>query len=617
MSNKYMWRKRSTSAKYVDSMTGDDLRGDGTMQNPYRTLGKAWRGSSTSRPSSIICRGRFCEDMADGNHSCSISGDYMGAAYFDGEDSYLIYGFGHSDLIIGNCPAATFDLVVHTGSWSLAGVGRAADAYYVGVASLVYGVVGSSAFVGKSPLYMGCIGGNSAVKYLTVWKPRINESTKLWFGGNDGPIQHITVYDVPMSMRRKDPGSQRPVFGAGLFAKCDFYLDDRVNFNECMFAADCGWYYNGAQIDTEGKTGEDLQAFLLAKMDALGVATNSRPVFTNCVFSTETSDEIFNNAGAGDLTLRPESTAVRNERRYFGALAPAINVPIMDSSAGKKETWDEQSAAGLIKVSGNAICVDENSSETTGNIVSKVLKIDTTKMSLTAILTKFGAKWSTHGIHLSSQTSLGSNYAPGDTLPVGRYMAVGDVVYKNANYPSGYVVAVTEENTTFASDATATPSTLRAINDPNIANVCYVRSTPAIYAMVTASDALQRGGIYYNFGAKSITYRGRTIAPGESFVAANATDKFTAPAGDSSYKVGVMFDDTRVPSQEWIPAQLFGEYFVYKVNGVVQLDTDGVPISSGNPLSYQPNSEGGYATSIVKSVLKERYCQFKIVASKL
>ncbi len=136
----YLWRTRNTAYVYVDSMTGDDLGGDGTMANPYKTLGKAYRGRSAT-PGTIVCRGRFCEDMADGNHSTMIRGDYMGAAVFDGEDAFIIYGFGHANMIIENCAPATYDLVVNTGSWLLAGVGRAS---YVGSADNVYGVAGSN-----------------------------------------------------------------------------------------------------------------------------------------------------------------------------------------------------------------------------------------------------------------------------------------------------------------------------------------------------------------------------------------------------------------------------------------------------------------------------------------
>lgn len=612
----YRWRTRSTSNVYVDSLTGDDQWGDGTMGNPYKTLGKAYRGRSTA-PGTIVCRGRFCEDMADGNHYTMIRGDYMGAAVFDGEDTFLIYGFGHTDMIIENCAPATYDLVVHTGSGSLAGVGRALSANHVGLDGTACGVAGSSVIVGKSPLYNGCIGGNADVSYVAIWSPKMSGTTKLWYGGAKN-VSHVTVYDVPIEKRGRAASDARRKFTASVFAKCDFFADEPLTFEECIFGADCQWFTaDGNQLDQGGTSGQDRLDLLLGEMGSYGIAEENRPKFINCEFSSQTSAELFNNAEAGDLTLKPTSDAVRAGRRYYGALAPALNLPILEDSTGVAGSWDEQSANGILLVSGGAICLDETSTDTAGEIVSKVVKIDTAKMSITAVLTKYGSKWGTHGVHLSTGSVLGDEYTAGTVLPIGRYVAQGDIVYKNTNYPAGSVIGVTEENTTFMLDTTeGTGSVLREIEDPNIIDVVYLRSTPAIFAMVKSSDGLQRGGVYYNFGSKPIQYRGRTIAAGESFVAANNTDKFTAPTGLPSYQIGVMFDDTRVPTQEWVPAQFFGEYFVYKVNGVIQLDADGQPISSGNPMSYQPTAQGGYSEVLRKSVLSERYCQFKIIASK-
>lgn len=426
----------------------------------------------------------------------------------------------------------------------------------------------------------------------------------------------MTVYDVPIEKRKK--GGQLQKFTASVFAKCDFFADEPLVFEECLFAADCRWVMaDGEELDQEGTSGQERLDLLLGEMAAREIAEENRPKFINCEFSAQTSAELFNNADVGDLTLKPTSDAVRAGRRYYGALAPALNLPILEDSTGVAGSWDEQSANGILQVSGGAICLDESSADTAGEIVSKIVKIDTAKMSITAVLTKYGSKWGTHGVHLSEAPVMGVKYSAGDILPPGRYLAQGDIVYKNTNYPYGSVVGVTDEDTTFMSDvAEGTGAQLVEIKNPNITDVCYLRSTPAIFAMVKSADGLQRGGVYYNFGTKPVQYRGRTIAPGESFVAANSTDKFTPPAGMPSYQIGVMFDDSRVPTQEWIPAQFFGEYFVYKVNGVIQLDDEGQPISSGNSLSYQPKAQGGYSDVLRKSVMTERYCQFKIIASK-
>ena len=83
---KFYWRTKPTDKKlkdtdegtkivYVDSSMGSDLYGDGTRQQPYQSLGGAYRKTST-RPTYIICRGRFSENMIDGNHTCEICGDF-------------------------------------------------------------------------------------------------------------------------------------------------------------------------------------------------------------------------------------------------------------------------------------------------------------------------------------------------------------------------------------------------------------------------------------------------------------------------------------------------------------------------------------------------------------
>jgi hypothetical protein len=77
-----------------------------------------------------------------------------------------------------------------------------------------------------------------------------------------------------------------------------------------------------------------------------------------------------------------------------------------------------------------------------------------------------------------------------------------------------------------------------------------------------------------------------------------------------------MFDDSRVPSSVWIPARMWGEYFVWKSAGVVQYDADGLPISSGNYLSYQTTANGGYSDQIMKTIMNKAYFQLKVTAKK-
>ena len=126
MNNTLYWRTNNGGI-YVDSFIGDDYNGDGTAQNPFQSLGRAWRGytSYTGSHDSIIitCRGYFTEDMADGNHDATIQGDYYGAAVFDGLSTYMLYGFRHTKMIIKNLPlSGNFNV---DASADLAGVGSA------------------------------------------------------------------------------------------------------------------------------------------------------------------------------------------------------------------------------------------------------------------------------------------------------------------------------------------------------------------------------------------------------------------------------------------------------------------------------------------------------------
>lgn len=104
---KFIWRTappsgtEGTNSVYVHTFLGSDLYGDGTRQNPYQSLNKAWNAKST-RPAYIIAIGRAAENMSYGNHSATIQGDFYGAFEFDGEATettgYYIYGFKHLNI---------------------------------------------------------------------------------------------------------------------------------------------------------------------------------------------------------------------------------------------------------------------------------------------------------------------------------------------------------------------------------------------------------------------------------------------------------------------------------------------------------------------------------------
>lgn len=633
----YKWRKLPTGVEgtatiYADSATGSDLWGDGTRANPYQTLGKAYRSAAT-KPTRIICRGRFSESMADGNHACIIEGDYYGAAVFDGADYYLIYGFRHNNLIIINTGIGAYDLVVNSGSVLLAGVGGAFIAGNVGYAPYVYGVAGSSVLIDNSSLYFGVIGGTSAVKYVGFSRPRAGYYPISLFTNTSETITHDTIYGCRIANRQRRLGGNFKC-ASSVFADFDMFADETMTFTQCMFASDCGWYYtdlletdtpqlkivvdtlstsetvvftanveNGT-ITIGGAGVTDIPSAIAALYTAERIT--NKPIFTTCLFTAETATDIFNNPTKQDFTLKPAGSGVISADAYYGAFPPALSIPIMDDSTGVAATWDENTCDGLIEVAGNEICIDEDSVATEGSIQSKIVQIDPSAVTLSAIFSAYASKFADYGCALWKENLLGQSYSAGDILPVGRYLVKGAVVYDGSNLENKSVVVVQSENTTFANDNVV--SSLVQLLDANVSDVVYVRTLAAIYARIKQGDGLQRGATYLNCGNANITYRTRTIVPGESFVAENAVDDFTA--NDADYEIGVMFDDTRVPSSEWIPAQLFGEYFVCKESGTVKLDESGVPVASGNYLSWQSTANGGYATSR-RTTIKQRYIQFR------
>lgn len=620
-----------TTWRYVDTETGSDYFGDGTMENPYQSAGKAYRVSST-KPKRIIGRGRLSEMLADGNHDCEICGDYYGALTFDGAGYYVLYGFTHNNLIIVNTGVGTYDLAVYTGSGAFAGVGRALSDGFVGRADYVNGVAGASVLMDRCSLYWGCIGGTTAVRYVGVSRPRHNGTYRISLGSYGACVgmAHGTIYDCAIEDRAKHFTQGNTTFVSTIFGKFAMIANDsQMIYTGCLFAADCRWYYlsgsHGStgtvrEITITGTTSAERQASLIVGLtaiyDELGIASASRvfPTFTDCKFSTQTSAQIFNNPTAQDFTLKTDGDGVINDSTYYGAFPPAINVPILDDSTGVPGSWDELSASGCVAVSDNAICLDETSQSMSGEILSKIVKINPASYQLNGIYAAFMSKFKDYFAYLNKNDVMGAErYSAGDTLPVGRYKVKGAVIYQDVNFANNAIIVVSAENTTFADDNYV--STLIPIEQPNIQDVIYCRCRSTIYVKIKSTDGLQRGATYLNCGTKDITYHGRVYSPGESFVAVNASETFTC-TGDADYEIGIMFDDARVPSSEWVPAQNFGEYFVMKQSGAIRQDADGVPVSSGNYLSFQTTANGGFSDQLRKTIINHTYVQFAIFVTK-
>ena len=617
----YVWRTAPTGTEgtqtvYVDSDWGSDVFGNGTRQKPYQSLTRAWQVDS--RPSKIVCKGLFSEQVANGNHSATLQGDYYGAAVFDGAGTYVIYGFTHYNMIFRNVPPGRGDETVWSGSWLLAGVGRADNANVVGYAYFVNGVAGSSVSLHRSALYMGYIGGSTAVSKVVYDSPVHNSSYFLSLAGyqNSQFLTDCTVFNVAIQDRCKNANGTS--IQNTVFAKFAMIGNEsrKITFTRCVFAADVKWYHLSAsagntgtvtELTLTGATSAARQESLIEQLTELGVTT-TMPVFNDCIFSAQTYDQIFNDADNGDFTLKPTCDAVYENNQYCGAMPPAVHIPILADSTGVAGSWDERSISGCLAIdtvqgTNHAyVAVDTDSASMDGEMVSKIIAIDPSVVQLSSVWSELVSHIGSHGVRMWKENILGTEYEENDTLPQGIYIVkgAGQIDYGEHTVNPGRTVYVTEDNTTFSLTDPEQESVLVEVTDPSIADVLYCRCRSVVYARVGVSDDLQRGATYYNDGDTSITYHNRTIAPGESFFCMIAGERFTCT--DSTYKIAVMFDDSRVPASEWIPAAVMQSYFVGKMSGAILVDDYGIPLSSGNPRSF--------SQALAKSYMDRMYIQF-------
>ncbi len=611
------WRKTIAGAMYVHSVLGNDTLGNGTQEKPYKTLTQAGVISGKKK---VVCIGYFSEDMNGqgyfGANGSEIIGDYYGAAVFDGQFQYTTWGVTMTDMVIINVTALS--------GGGLDGVGRANYDYGVSFASGVDGVASAPNFIHNCCLHFGCIGGFTTVEKIVYSKIIPNSAAyKIWLGnGNYNPtLRQSTVYDIDVSNRMKCRYGT-PKIHTTIFGKVAMIANDSQEFTECLFTSDCKWYVfaNATESSTytevviSGDTSEERYQSLVDGVTALGATVTVK--FFGCIFSNQTSDEIWNDAEKLDFTLKPNCDAIRDTATgsgcfYIGALPPALSIPIMDDSTGVAGTWDERSIDGCIEIVNGKICLNAVNADAGGKIYSKIVRITPSQMQLNGVFTLPTQPMNRKLVHLTGLNTLfdqdATNYIHENTdIPVGWWKVHGTVSYNNVTYYDNEIIYVTATGTQF----TGADSYLVQVIETNTNDVLYCRCRRASTVMIKQGDGLQAGATYLNNSGGSITYRTREIADGESFVAMNSTDDWSADDPDT--QIAVMFDDTRVQSAEWIPAQQFGEYFVAKNNGAISHDDYGVPISSGNYLAMQPASQGGYADRIRKNIIDMPFVQFAL-----
>ena len=355
------------------------------------------------------------------------------------------------------------------------------------------------------------------------------------------------------------------------------------------------------------------------------------PSFSGCKFSYDEGEaQIFNNASGLDFTLIDGCSATTDTHDYYGALPPCKSIKVYydasnpHASDGHVDCWDNRTKDGCVTVASGAICIEDTSPQSSGLIYSKILKTNPLLLQYAAFYSLFTDQIAQRGFVLNRVPYFGAKYSASDTLVVGTYIVrEGAVTYNSTLYEVGDIIVVgSGDPTSFTSSY---DGVLRFINDPNIMNAIYCRCRSHIYATITKAQTVAGHAnwatnvVYMNTGNSSITYNGRTIIAGESFVIDDASVGIGGVADD--YKIAIMFDDRNVnessrivPTTEWIPAQMWGKYFVCKQNGAISHDSDNVPVSSGNYNAWTESGSpscGGYY-----SILNQPYTQFAIFVNK-
>ena len=714
MTNSFWWRYyasgEGSSLVYVDCDFGNDTTGAGTRAKPYKTINHAMRGGNSATtigtltiPSTINFRGT-CRETILGNHSVTIRGDYWGAAYYDGEGTNSILHTTLMYVLIRNA-GTLCDIDYNLTEYSTdvraacAGVGRAYGAGVADYAGGVYGVCASPVQIENSRLFRGCIGGTTAVHHNIYSKIKKNSKTcGVTFGGNglsaSAKCNNLSVYDLPITEVSTGKSKQSNSFHGYrcIFGKVDFVYEMTDYFYNCLFLADCNWYYvdkssgnpesnlrlkiewvkNTALAEpTFVFESRDLQPYYSESgytggvMVVTGNFNNIYEVFealyaagrttvnpatyylSSCVFSAQTSAQVWNNPDGGDFTIKRESDAVIDSINYFGAMAPAVSVPFIGTgdsgSDGVAECWDNRSIDGFLTVQNGALCIDTTSASQEGSIRSKIITTDPTSLQFNGLfapydhrtlrgwllskLNPFGTKITTSGSYLSESTL---------------YVVKNGTVSFNGNeYQANSCINTTGIS---AEDLATLPVTwtdegvyLLTVTDPNIPDTLYCRCRSMIYAYATVGDILKVNVTYLNHHTdKYVKYHGRVIVPGESFICKDANESFAICTSDGTIipsetttKIAAIFDDrATIPAGEeriggstkWVPMQMFGTYFAIKSEGAIQdISITGygdVPAGSGNYKAFTQNG-GGAAIGGNQSILNQIYLQLAVFATKV
>lgn len=655
------WRTRNSSATwiYVCGWTGNDVKGDGTMAHPYKTLEHAYE-TLPDNTTAYTINGRGYQKLKKtilDNHTTTIRADYPGAWILDGaaynevtqqyEPTHcLIWCAAYTNLTLWNMGVGAGQYIYRQEttytSYSqyapLFGAGRASAANNVNYAAGVYGFASSPVRAYNCALWRGGIGGTQTGGSVYASPRRCTDTLAVL---NNSAIS-CTLYDGRLNVNIT--GSSSAATSAATLQKCllakwDIFIGAKnQTFAECFFASDCNFYIYTSNKYYKIVLGDSSAATIQCTLDnteltctvdgvtsiknaCLAAQNNyniTNTTFTDCTWGTQDSDDLFVDPDHHNLALKDGCEAILGDKGYWGAIAPAKLLKFMQNSDNEIWAFDHRTIDGdCLSINANGeLCINLSSNDD-GAIFSNVLQIDPGSIQFDGIEALIQSKKKEGFILCRREYFLGNFVEKNTDLDPGTYIVVGEhnITYGNGNLYQPmevFEVLSTDENKQF--DSEGSTKLVRELLDPNQMDGIYIRCRSMIYKFVTPEDTLIEGATYLNTGSDNITYGGRTIIPGKSFVCTQQAHHFTH-ATDNTYKIGVVFDDPDLPATEWIFYDLIGRAFLSKNHGSITRSTNGMPESSGNPRAWNtPTSLNiqGTATNI-----NQPYVQVAIFVTNL
>lgn len=688
---------------FVDWDFGSNETGDGTPEHPYHTVRYGFDiiAATGTAPKGCIVRGHGNESFI-GNHAFTIKGDYMGAAVYDGDGTSQIIYCTMRNIIYrnaGHSLSIDYTAIPYGGSIraAFAGCGRALNASSALNANYVYGVASSPMLIENSKLFRGCIGGSgtnfniySKIKSIPYLAGQTN--CAVTFGGGSAAVasrlRNCTVYDLPLSEREIDKASNTAALNAyrWLFGKVAFIYEHNDTFYHCCFLNDCKFFfvdkttgneYSGSRLFLKFSTGDnEIPTFVFdsteTETDHTGTPTGGSltvigagitnlyeafaALYANghiqkdpatvflaeCVFSSSSATDVFNNPEKTDFTIKSDSVAIIDGSNYFGALPPAMNIPIVGSgtsgSDSIKECWDNRSISGCVKVESGVIKIDTATDAKQGQIMSKIISCDPQRMQFNGVYAKC-SKRIAHGWIASKINPFGEAVTEDGDLAENTIYVVkgGKATIDSIDYNPDEIIDTSMCDS--LSVLLESGTKLYPVIDCNIPDTLYCRCRSMVYAHVDLGEILKPQITYLNDGDRYIKFHNRVIVPGESFICDNA-EAYTLCDAEGNpdttpgnvvphYPIAVIFDDREtIPAgeerigglTEWIPAQVFGQYFVMKNAGAItkmNIEQIGeVAKSSGNYQCFTKHGNGAMIDGY-KSILNQMYMQFALFVTKV